>query len=375
MLTLWNTQLVYVDDLHLLTAGPDKFLILWIVLAAYEVVGTPFAYHKFKGGVEVDYIGYHVSYATWSAGVSDSHAPWIISWISNAEESDWIVVGRTVIELTGRLTFVARILTWLRPFLAPLHSWTSVLARETACRMPALVHSSLVYIRTQLLEGRRLVPAPVKPSPLKQAFRTDAKCELGRVVLGGWLLGVDADPATAKWFCVELTPGQVPWLFTEDGSSQWASSSAELLATYMACVAFASDLCVSACILPAIITAGTDNRSNPQALEKGSSMKWPLMGMMMQFASYLASRGGRVKLQWRPREENVEADDLTNCRFDHFDLSLRLDVSFEDLPMSIFDSLQAAQAEFAELKAVQKSHAQKSAPTSKKQKLSEKTAW
>ena len=341
MLTLWNLQLVYVDDLHLLTAGPDKFLILWMVLAAaYEVVGTPFAYHKFKGGVAVDYIGYHVSYATWSAGVSDSRARWVISWISNAEESDWVVVGRAMVELTGRLTFVARILTWLKPFLAPLlHSRTSVLARGTACRMPALVHVSLVYIRAQLLEGHRLVPAPTRPSSLQQLFRTDAKCEVGRIVLGGWLLGVEADPATAKWFCVELAPDQVPWLFKEDGSSQWASSSAELLATYMACVAFAPDICLSECALPATITAGTDNRSNPQALEKGSSMKWPLMGIMMQFASYLASCGGRIKLQWRPREENIEADDLTNSRFDRFDLSRRVDVSFGDLPMSIFDSL------------------------------------
>ena len=216
MLTLWNMQLVYVDDLHLLAAGPDKFLILWMILAACEVVGTPCAYHKFKRGVAVDYIGYHVSYTTWSAGVSDSRARWIISWTSNDEEAGWVVVGRTVIEPAGRLTFVARVLPWLKPFLAPLHSWTSVLARGTACRMPALVHLSLIYIRVQLMEGRRLVPAPLKPSSLRQAFRTDAKCEQGRVVSGGWLLGVDADPSIAKWFCVELTPGQVPWLFKED---------------------------------------------------------------------------------------------------------------------------------------------------------------
>ena len=91
--------------------------------------------------------------------------------------------------------------------------------------MPALVHLSLIYIRAQLEDGHRLVPAPSKPSSLRQAFRTDAKCEQGRVVLGGWLLGVDTDPSCAKWFCVELTPGQAPWLFKEDGSSQWASSS------------------------------------------------------------------------------------------------------------------------------------------------------
>ena len=82
--------------------------------------------------------------------------------------------------------------------------------------------------------------------------------------------------------------------------------------------------------------------------------------------------GGRVKLQWRPRE-----DDLANCRFDRFDLGLSVEASFEDLPMPIFNALQAAQAEFVELKADQKLRAPKSAPTSnsKKQKLSEKTAW
>ena len=108
----------------------------------------------------------------------------------------------------------------------------------------------------------------------------------------------------------------------------------------------APDICMSECTLPATITAGADNRSNPQALEKGSSMKWPLMGLMLQFASCLASCGGRIKLQWRPREENIEADE------------------------SIFDSLQDAQAEFAELKAAQKLHTQKTVPTSKKQRSS-----
>ena len=104
-------------------------------------------------------------------------------------------------------------------------------------------------------------------------------------------------------------------------------------------------------------------------------MKWPLMGILMQFSSHFAACGGRIRLQWRPREENVEADDLTNHRFDRFDMALRVDVSFDELPMSIFNALQAAHTEFIELKAGQKLLAQGSTPTSKKQKLSEKTAW
>ena len=168
----------------------------------------------------MDYIGYHLSYSTWSAGISESRAAWILSWIDKAADSSWVVVGRSVIELTGRLTFVARILTWLKPFLAPLHAWCSVLARGTACKMPALVHLSLLFLRAQLREGHRLVPAPHKAPQLQQLFRTDAKCETGRVVLGGWLLGKDGSPGVASWFCLVLSPSDTPWLFKPDGSSQ-----------------------------------------------------------------------------------------------------------------------------------------------------------
>ena len=99
------------------------------------------------------------------------------------------------------------------------------------------------------------------------------------------------------------------------------------------------------------------------------------MGVLMQMSSYLASIGGRAKLQWRPREQNIEADDITNCRFDRFDLGLRLSASLRDYPVLIFYSLQAAHSEFVEFKAKQRLRAPKPAPTSKKQNFTEKTAW
>ena len=320
----------------------------------------------------MDYIGCHLSYSTWSAGI---RAAWIISWIDKAAESSWVVVGRSLIELTGRMTFVSRILTWIKPFLAPLHAWCSVLARGTACRMPALVHLSLVFLRSQLREGHRLVPAPHKATPLQQLFRTDAKCEVGRIVLGGWLLGKDGSSRGASWFCLVLNPSDVPWLFKPDGSSQWASASAELLATYLACVVFAPLTSLAGLVLPAIITAGTDNRSNPQAIAKGSSMKWPLMGILMQFTTYLFSAGARLRLQWRPREENVEADDITNLRFERFSLRNRIEASLDMLPMTIFDSMQSAYQDFEQARASQKMQNPVRVPATKKQKLSEKTKW
>ena len=55
-------MLIYVDDLHVVVFGGEKFYTLWALFLALEIMGTPFAYHKFKGGLAVDYIGYHLDY-------------------------------------------------------------------------------------------------------------------------------------------------------------------------------------------------------------------------------------------------------------------------------------------------------------------------
>ena len=59
---LWNIQIVYVDDLHIVVVGPDKYVVLWMILVAYELLGTPFSYKKFHGGVECEFVGYWLSY-------------------------------------------------------------------------------------------------------------------------------------------------------------------------------------------------------------------------------------------------------------------------------------------------------------------------
>ena len=55
-------QLVYVDDLHMTLFGERKFLNLWMTLAMYEALGTPFGYHKFGGGLEVQFVGFQLDY-------------------------------------------------------------------------------------------------------------------------------------------------------------------------------------------------------------------------------------------------------------------------------------------------------------------------
>jgi hypothetical protein len=48
----------------------------------------------------------------------------------------------------------------------------------------------------------------------------------------------------------------------------------------------------------------------------------------MQLSALLARARLSLNLKWRPREENVEADQLPNEQFDAFSLEARIHVGF-----------------------------------------------
>ena len=372
----WALQIIYVDDLHVVVVGPDRFQTLWLLLAAYEVAGTPFNYAKFKGGHEAEFVGYFLSYFDSRAGISERRCRWVLDWIAAVERDRWMITGRNLAEFVGRLTFVGRMVGWVRPFLAPLYAWKAFLNRGTTARAPEAVYLSLCYLRDHFeVLSHTVQICQVKPYS-QQAFRTDAKCEKGRIVLGGWSLKRGLDTKTADWFALEIFPVDCPWLFSDDGESKQNSTSAELLAPYLALVVFDHLRDEKGQVtFRVILDAGTDNKSAPQAQKKGHSTKWPLFGVLMQMVSMLAKHNKLLRLSWRPREQNQEADDLTNLKFDNFDLQLRKLVSFADVPLDVVQGMSKVRQDFldrcAELKPLKLSENR----ASKKQKMAEKTPW
>ena len=204
-----------------------------------------------------------------------------------------MVLGMHFIELAGRLTFVGQVLRWRKPFLTPLHSRAVVLARGTMARMPLLVHVSLLYVRKQLLKGRRLLQTALAPQPKAQpSFRTEQSA-----LMDLWCLAAGTSRAAMRRVghpgSLKRLSGDAPWLFKEDGCSQWASTAAEFLGTMVALKAFGwLELGAQARERTTLNFAGADNRANPQALRKGDSVTWPLMGLMMQMADSLVDIGG-----------------------------------------------------------------------------------
>lgn len=190
-----------------------------------------------------------------------------------------------------------------------------------------------------------------------------------------WLDG--GSTISARWFSFEVLEQDAPWLFYKGLDVQKMSTSAELLATYAALHAF-DHVKKGADQRPprgrAMVAAGTDNLANEQLSRKRLSTKLPLGLMLLQQCIKCWDNGLWVDIRWRPRNENVEADNLTNDRFDGFSFSHRVQISYQDLDTRILDSLQKSLAEFEESSEV-RSGTLRVKGLSKRLKLETKTKW
>ena len=244
---------------------------------------------------------------------------------------------------------MAQVITWLKPHLSPLYAWASVTARGTVGRLPETVILTLKYIALELEAKRYMVPVARPLKLADECFRTDAKCTDDAVVLGGWEL------SSGRWFVLELTRDDVPFLFKPEGGAQWASTSAELLASLVALSVFGwLEPNEKRSVLPIAIIGGTDNRANEALTLKRATTKWPLMLINMELSAALSRARLHLSLRWRPREENEWADAITNLDFSAFEPSKRIVVKYSDFSFQIIHSLWSTKMEFDRLKLEEK---------------------
>ena len=343
--THWFLQMVYVDDLHGVFIGERKFLHLWIWVLAFELIGTPFGYHKFKGGLVSNFVGFHLRYDWCQVGISDKRGEWLCAWVDQVSSKNFVVATRDFSEFLGRLGFVSQLLTWMKPHLAPLYSWAAAMAPGTVGRLPETVILTILYIASELRRKSFLVSAKVPEQYGSEVFRTDAKCTDVEVVIAGWECGSD-DP---RWFAISIDESMAPFLFKPGKGAQWSSTSSELLATLAALRAFDwTEESLSRKSVGLSIFAGTDNKGNEGLTAKRSTTKWPLMIINMQLSSVLSRSKIDLRLNWRPRDENKLADALTNGDYSGVSLGKRVNLSFDDIPLDVVNKLWQTKVAFDE---------------------------
>ena len=113
----WLFVLVFVDDLHLAASGQSRWLAIWRFLVALEMAGIPFSYPKFRGGFQMDYVGYWMDYSRFELGLSEKRANWLVKFVENLRSDGWLTGVKQFQEFHGRLGFASQVLPWIRPLL------------------------------------------------------------------------------------------------------------------------------------------------------------------------------------------------------------------------------------------------------------------
>ena len=158
------------------------------------------------------------------------------------------------------------------------------------------------------------------------------------VVLGGWSLLGGANPATASWFCIQLTPADTPWVFEKEPFRKIASL--ELLAALVGLLLLDPVTKTDRLKFASLsLSAGTDNKSNDWLLHRFVTTKFPLCLVLAELTEHMAARDIDFRLSWRRREDNVEADALTNQKFEGFDPSRRIEATWGSLPFAVLPRL------------------------------------
>ena len=176
--------LIYADDVHLLSGGPDRWINIWMMLALLCMQGTPFSDKKWRGGLKLDWVGYWIDYGRFNLGISEKRCQWVIRSVEDMEGDGWLVDVRRFHELRGRLGFMSQILVWIRPFLAPGYAWLAVVKKGAVLALPNLVRCCLRFILERLREGSRTYPAGLIDKEYGELFRTDVACNADSVILG-----------------------------------------------------------------------------------------------------------------------------------------------------------------------------------------------
>ena len=328
-------QLVFADDFSWTAAGPqfDEDLLFTVFLMS--CLGIPFSWEKFGGGLQYEWIGFALDLIRFEAGLAEKRRLWLVKWLQEVLEKR-VVLVRHFADVLGRIQYAALALQFLRPFLGPLYAWSCAVPGGACIPLPGAIRLILTFMLKLLNAGPAMVPCRALKEVRRLEFRADAKAEGDDVGVGGWCVD-PRGPGHSRWFSLKLDRKSAPWAY-RSGEPFRTIASLELFATLLCVMLFASS--DDDGDRPTIVVTGTtDNRGNSFAVAKLMTVKFPLCAILMEIAAVLHQRNSDLDLTWAPREQNIEADELSNGDCKRFRPELRIEVRLADLQFIVLPEL------------------------------------
>ena len=226
--------LIFADDLEALGAdlrGRRGVVCAYIFLSAF---GFPFKWSKQRGGLKVEWIGLFAAYTSMKLGLSPKRSAWLADWTLGVAKAGKIT-SKEFEQGLGRLGFTANALTWERPFLGPLYSWSAAIRNKKGClKIPVMLRTLLFFLHERLSEGDSLQGSPSQQQQnggYDIEFFTDAKATEDEAWIGGFLQ--DKQGNILEWFTERVERSWADWLFVKNDLKR-IIASLELLATLVA---------------------------------------------------------------------------------------------------------------------------------------------
>ena len=332
---------LYVDDFLIIAGSQAQVEAMGLIIFILVALGTPFRWDKFRGGVEIEWIGLWTDLRGFRLGVSERRAQWMRSWLG-ARIRDKVVDTRDLAAVLGRLCLALGPLDHAHPFLAPAYAWLAAVGDRGHVRLPWSLLFVFAFLLEVFAETRRAVVVRPAVRSIGLAFRADAKAEGQTVCVGGWECLGDTPPHRARWFSLRLTRTSAPWAFSR-GEPFRVIAALELFATLLCIVVFGGSWEGSRGGVG--LSGVTDNLGNTFALAKMMTSKFPLLVILTELAAQLRSRDFELDLQWSPRDQNEEADALTNEEFSAFDPARRVTLDLATIPWLVLPGMLGAAEE------------------------------
>ena len=233
--------------------------------------------------------------------------------------------------------FLAGAVKGARPFLAPLYALAAKLGNTTFTELPMAVRLALEFFAEWLVKDP-MKPLSDPPGVAGEVFRVDAMASEQGIRVGGWETYHSTNPWETRWFSVEITRKNCPWLYVR-GEPHRTIAASELLAVTLAVMLFGTEARWGCKHGRLVLSGFTDNSSNAHLIDKYLSVKFPVSMVLMELSRQLSDLQSELQLHWIPREQNEQSDDLSKGKFDAFDPKKRIVVDLETLPFKVIPKL------------------------------------
>ncbi len=328
--------LLFADDGLILAGGEDYHRYILGAFIFLEIMEVPLSWKKTRGGFEAEWIGYTVDLTSWSLGISPRKVKWLQEWVRSTN-LEGKILGRDFRAGLGRMGFLAGAIKGARPFLAPLYALASRLSSTSFTLLPMAVRLALEFF-ADWLAREPMRPLADPPGVAGEVFRVDAMASDQGIRVGGWETFHSTEPWETRWFSVEITRRNCPWLYIR-GEPHRTIAASELLAVTLAVMLFGPESRWRCKHGRLVLSGFTDNSSNAHLIDKYLSVKFPVSMVLMELSRQLSDLKSELQLHWIPREQNEESDDLSKGKLDSFDPSKRISVDLESLDFKVIPKL------------------------------------